>query len=142
MDKTQKIYNDYNYNDYNYNDYDNELDDEFFDEQEIEEVIDNFLMYHSYDVILLTEKIQTDSFKCTSSELLDFILEYIVLSKNINESQYVLKILDQTQQQNLEYGFTALVNTCCKISKDKYVNIILNNNLYDYWTCFYSNFAH
>lgn len=121
---------------YNHEEYEDEEyieDDPEICEQSDDEIIDTFITFHSYDIILFTEKIQNEKFKCSSFNVLDFIIKYI-LFENINSGNRIYT----STNIDCETAFNDFVDLMTKISRTQYIKRInIDNNAYINWVNFY-----
>ena len=77
-----------------------ENDEQFEDEypETEEDIIDKFLTFNSYKIILFTEKMEKNyNIKYNSFFLSEFIIDYLILNKNIKKSKY------NTINKNVKY---------------------------------------
>lgn len=114
-----------------------ENDEQFEDEypETEEDIIDKFLTFNSYKIILFTEKMEKDyNIKYNSFFLSEFIIDYLILNKNIKKSKY------NTINKNVKYINETYIDFINLLNNLEYVTLT-KYNYYEYW-CLFMNFIY
>ena len=114
-----------------------ENDEQFEDEypETEEDIIDKFLTFNSYKIILFTEKMEKNyNIKYNSFFLSEFIIDYLILNKNIKKSKY------NTINKNVKYINETYIDFINLLNNLEYVTLT-KYNYYEYW-CLFMNFIY